>query len=86
LFAAISLIKVIVSGESFGFLVCAFDLCFQNTRKSSRWKPQKCLWLDKEERLFPGSHHPGQKQQEKPVSLSVDGLFDLSTKDDQLLS
>jgi hypothetical protein len=24
--------------------------------------------------------------QEKPVSLSVDGLFDLSTKDDQLLS
>jgi hypothetical protein len=47
---------------------------------------QKCLWLDKEERLFPGSHHPGQKQHEKPVSLSVDGLFDLSTKDDQLLS
>jgi hypothetical protein len=28
LFAAIPLIKLIVSGESLGFLVCAFDLCF----------------------------------------------------------
>jgi len=36
LFAAISLIKTIVSGESFGFLERAFDLCFQNKRKSSR--------------------------------------------------
>jgi len=34
--AAISLIKAIVSGESFGFLARALDLCFQNTRKSSR--------------------------------------------------
>ena len=28
LFAAISVIKLIVSGESLGFLVCALDLCF----------------------------------------------------------
>jgi hypothetical protein len=41
LFAAISFIKVIVSGESLGLLECVFDLCFQNTRKSSRWKPQQ---------------------------------------------
>ena len=31
---------------------------------------QKCLWLDKEERLFPGPNHPGQKHQEKPVCSS----------------
>ena len=36
LFAAISLIKPMVSGVSFGFLELALDLCFQNTRKSSR--------------------------------------------------
>jgi len=36
LFAAISLIKLIVSGESLVLLACALDLCFQNTRKSSR--------------------------------------------------
>jgi len=33
LFAAIFLIKLIVSGESLGFLACALDVCFQNTRK-----------------------------------------------------
>ena len=36
LLAAISLINVIVSCESLGLLERAFDLCFQNTRKSSR--------------------------------------------------
>ena len=86
LFAAISLIKAIVSGESLGFLAHAFDLCFQNTRKSSRWKPQKCLRLDNEEGLFPGPNHSGQEHQEKPICLPVDGSCNLSTQDDQLLS
>ena len=36
LFAAISLIKLMVSGESLGFLACAVDLCFHTKRKSSR--------------------------------------------------
>ncbi len=36
LFAAISLIKLIVSGVSLDFLELALDLCFQNTWKSSR--------------------------------------------------
>ena len=36
LFLAISLINAIVSGESFGCLASAFDLRFQNKRKSSR--------------------------------------------------
>ena len=44
------------------------------------------LWLDKEERLFPGSDYPGQKHQEKPIPFPVDRSFDLATKDDQLLS
>ncbi len=39
-----------------------------------------------EKRLFPGSDHPGQKYQEQPVRLPIDGAFDLSTQDDQLVS
>ena len=35
LFAAISLIKLIFSGESLDFLACACDLRFQNTQKRS---------------------------------------------------
>ncbi len=86
LLAAISLIKLIVSGESFGFLARAFDVCFQNQRKSSRWKPQKCLRLNEEERLSPGQNHPGQKHQEQPLPLPADGSLDLSTQDNQLVS
>jgi hypothetical protein len=44
------------------------------------------LWLDKEERLFPGPNHPDEEHQEKPVRLPVNGTFDLSTQDDQLVS
>lgn len=47
---------------------------------------QQRLWLDKEERLFPGSDHPGQQHQEKPISFLVDWPFDLATKDDQLVT
>jgi len=83
--AAISLIKVIVSSERLGFLACACDVLFQNKRKSSRWKPQKRLWLDKEESLFPGPNHAGQKHEEKPVRLPIDRSFDVSTKDKELL-
>jgi hypothetical protein len=79
------LIKLIVSGESLGFLECLFDLRFQNQRKSSRWKPQECLRLDKKERLLPGPNHPGQKYQEQPVRLPIERAFDLSTQDDQLM-
>jgi hypothetical protein len=84
-FAAISLIKQIVWGESFDFLAHAFVLRFQNRRKSSRWKPQERLWLDQEECLFPGSGHPGKKHQEKPIRLPIGRSLDLSTENDQLL-
>jgi hypothetical protein len=63
----------------------AFDLCFQNKRKSPRWKPQKCLQLHNEEGLFPGPNHPGQQHQEKPVCLPVDRSFDLPMQNDELL-
>ena len=86
LFAAISLIKVMVSSESLGFLECAFDLCFQNTRKSSRWKPQKRFWLDNEDGLFPGPNHCGQQHQKQPVGLAIDRSFALSMEDNELLS
>jgi len=55
---AISLIKLIVSGESLGFLKRTLDVRFQNTRKSSRGPRSSFLFLDKEEGLFPGSGHP----------------------------
>jgi hypothetical protein len=86
LFATICLIRLIVSSESFGFLECAFDVCFQNTRKSSRWKPRSVVFLDKEERLFPGPNHPGENHQGQPVGLPVDRSCDVSTQGDQLVS
>jgi hypothetical protein len=54
LFAAISLIKLIASGVSFGLLERALDLRFQTTQKNSRCQREPRLWLDKVERLFPG--------------------------------
>ena len=46
---------------------------------------QKRLWLDEEKRLFPGPNHPGENHQEKPIGLQIDGVFDLSTEDDELV-
>jgi len=46
---------------------------------------QKGLWLDKEKRLFPGPNHPGKNHKEQPIGLQIDGVFDLSTEDDQLV-
>jgi hypothetical protein len=86
LLVAISWIKLIGSDESLGIPARTFDLCFQNTRKSSRWKPQKRLGLDKKERLFPGPNHAGQEHQEESVSLPIDRPFDVSTENDQLVS
>ena len=86
LFAAISLIKAIVSDESLGFLIWTFDVCFQNTRKSSRGPREIRRGLDKKERLFPGPNHPGQQHQEEPVGLPINWSFDPSMKDDQLVS
>lgn len=86
LLAAISWIKPIVSGESFGLLVCAFDLCFQNTRKSSRCHRSSVVFLDKEKRLFPGPNHPSQNHQQQPICLPICRSLDLPTENHQLVS
>jgi hypothetical protein len=86
LFAAISLIKAIVSDESLGFFERPLDLCLQNTRKSSRCQRKIVVFLNKEERLFPSPNHPGQEHQKKPVRLPVDRAFYLSPENDQLVS
>jgi hypothetical protein len=83
--AAISWINVMVSHESRGLLERAFDLCLQNKRKSSRCQREIRLWLDEEKRLFPGPNHPGENHQEQPIDLQIDGVFDLSTENDQLM-
>ena len=86
LFAAICWIKLIVAGERFGFLACAFDLCFQNTRKSSRCHRRSVVFLDKEKCLFPGPNHPSQNHQKQPICHPICGPLDLSTEDNQLVS
>ena len=85
LFAAISLINVMVSSESLGFFECALDLCFGEQTKKLTVPAEKRLWLDQEERLFPGSDHPCQEHQEKPIRLAVHWSLDLSAQDDELL-
>ena len=85
LFLTISLINAIVSGESFGCLESAFDVCFQNKRKSSRCHPAQGLRLHNEERLLPGPHHPRKKHQEDPIGLPAGRSFDLPMQDDELL-
>jgi hypothetical protein len=86
LFATISLIKTIVSGESFGLLELDLDLCFGEHTEEPTMPAQQCLWLDNEEGLFPGPKHPYKKQQEESVCLPAGWPFDLSTQDNKLLS
>jgi hypothetical protein len=83
--AAICLIKLIVSGESLGFLACTLDLRFGEHAEKLPVPAKKRFRLNKEERLFPAPNYPDQQHQEQPIRLSANGSFDLSTKDDQLL-
>ena len=86
LLAAISLINLMVLCESLGLLERAFDVCFQNTRKSSRCQREIRLRLDDKERLFPGLNHTSEKNQEHSIYFPVNRSFDLSTQDNQLVS
>jgi hypothetical protein len=85
LLAAISLLKLIVSDESLGFLSGTLHVCFKYTRKSSRCQREMRFRLDKEERLLPRPNHSSQNSQKQPVPLPIDRSFDLPTQDDQLL-
>ncbi len=48
--------------------------------------PQERLWLNDEQRLLPGSDHPGQKHQVHPIRFGTGRSFHLSPQDDQLLT
>jgi len=48
--------------------------------------PQQRLWLNDEQRLFPGPHHFCQQDQEHPVGPGTGRSFHLSPQDDQLLT
>jgi hypothetical protein len=86
LLVAISLIKLITSGESLGLFERAWDLCFGEQAKELPMPAQQRLRLDKVKRLFPGPNHSGQEHQEKSVRLPVNWSLDLSMEDDELLS
>lgn len=84
--AGICRLKVIVSWERLGFLVCALDVCLQNKWKNSRCHRRSVSGRSSEESLFPKSTHPGEEHKKKSVRLSVPGMFHLSAEEDQLLS
>ena len=48
--------------------------------------PQQRLWLNDEQRLFPGPHHSCQQYREHPVRLGTGRSFHLSPQNDQLLT
>ena len=75
-----------VSCESLGLRERAFDVCFQNTRKSSRGPREIRLRLDDIVRLFPGPNHSGENYHEHSICFLVHWSFDLSMQDDPLVS
>jgi len=83
--AAISLIKAIVLSESFGFLSRALDLCFQNTRKSSRCQRRSVSGWTRKSACFQVRAILARSTKKKPVCFPADGTFNLSTQDDELL-
>lgn len=61
-------------------------LVFPKELEALAMSPQERLWLDNEQRLLPGSYHPGQKHQEHPIRFGTGRSFHLSPQDDQLLT
>ncbi len=47
---------------------------------------QQCLWLDNEERLFPGPNHSCQEHEEQAIGFCACGPFHLPLEDDELLA
>jgi hypothetical protein len=68
-----------------GLLRMRLGFMFPEQTKKLTVPAEKRLWLDQEERLFPGSDHPRQEHQEKPIRLFVHWSLDLSAQDDELL-
>src|SRR5215467_9327765 len=83
---AISLIKATVSWGILGLRAAALDLSSQKCLKPWRCHREPRLWLNNEQRLFPGPHHSCQQDQEHAVGPGTGRPFHLSTQDDQLLT
>ena len=47
---------------------------------------QSCLWLDDEERLFPGPNHSCQENEEQAIGFRAYWPFHLSPDDDEVLA
>ena len=47
---------------------------------------QSCLWLDDEERLFPGPNHSCQENEEQAIGFRAYWPFHLALEDDELLA
>jgi hypothetical protein len=79
-------LKATVSWEILGVGEAALDLYFQKSLKPWRCHRISVVFLDNEQRLLPGSDHPGQKHQEHPIRFGTGRSFHLSPQDDQRLS
>jgi hypothetical protein len=83
---AICLIKAIASSAILGLREAAFDLRFQYQRKSSRCQREPRLWLNDEERLFPGTNEPCQQDEKDAIGVRACRPLHLPFEDDELLA
>ena len=74
-----------VSSATLGWWEEAFDLRFQNTRKSFRCHCEPRIWLHEHESLLPGTNQPGQQDQEHAIGPGDCWPFHLSFENDELL-
>jgi hypothetical protein len=61
-------------------------LVFPKKPKSLAMPPQQRLWLNDEQRLFPGPYCSCQHHQEHSIRPGACGSFDVSAEDNQLLA
>src|SRR5260221_10768426 len=83
---AISLINATVSAEILGLEEAALDLYFQYNLNPWRCQRRSVVFLNDEQRLFPGPNGSCQKHQEHPIRLRAHRSFHVSAQDDERLS
>jgi hypothetical protein len=79
------LIKAIVSTVIFVVQETPLDLCFQARGKSSRCQREPCLWLHDQKGILPGTHQPGQQDEQDAIGPGDCWPFHLPLEDDELL-
>ena len=65
---------------------CCSGFVFPVELEAPAMPEQQRLWLNNEERLFPGANDPGQKNQKLPIRLATGRSFHLPPENDQLLA